>query len=66
MFKTQQVTQDCLSAEAGDEGPRDLVLVGLAARDLLRAVFLGIAPSQRYMTPLSALIICYSHNYVNV
>jgi hypothetical protein len=30
-----------LSAEAGHKGPRDLFPVGLAALDLLRAVFLG-------------------------
>jgi hypothetical protein len=66
VFTTQQVTLDCLSAEAGHKGTRDLFLVGLEALDLLRAVFLGTAPSERYtalnLTSLSALIVCYSHN----
>jgi hypothetical protein len=36
------------AAEAGYKGPRDLFLAGLAAQDLLLALFLGTAPSQLY------------------
>jgi hypothetical protein len=36
------------AAEAGHKGPRDLFLAGLATQDLLLALLLGIAPSQRY------------------